>query len=243
MSQLPRSLNHGTSLSNLDSALQNWIRPRGNPQKYDDEQWKRVVERYAQLRQSLAEFEVEPSDWAWTGGADFDAIFPHECYKQALIYSLSSTRHGHTLVHGTTSLDLGGHAWVELPGEFVFDGVFQRFYRRDAYYGDMARAIPWYSYDETAVSFLSQHFKHDPGSWPGMLDLPTIADRPPINISLEYAKELLDAYYVRSGEDVLKKLSKEVLLGLAKRCNIEVTRSITKPDLITLLLQDRKCVT
>lgn len=214
-----------------------------NPQKFDDEQRKREVDEYVQMRQSLARFEVVQSEWEWTGGVDFDAVFPHECYKQALLYSLGSTRHGHTLVHGTTSLDLGGHAWVELPGEIVFDGVFQRFYRRDAYYGDMASAIPWYMYDGAAVLFLARHFKHDPGSWSTMLDLPTIADRPPINISLEYAKELLDAYYVRSGEVVLKKLSKEVLLGLAKRREIEATRSTTKTDLITLILQSRKSVT
>lgn len=211
-----------------------------NPQKYGDDQWKREVEEYAQMRQSLAKYEVMPSEWEWTGGVDFDAVFPHECYKQALLYSLGSTRHGHTLVHGTTLLDFGGHAWVELPGEIVFDGVFQRFYSRDAYYGNMASAIPWYLYDEAAVRLLSEHFRHDPGSWRSMLGLPTIASNLPITISLEYANELLDNYYITSGEAVLKKLSKDVLHGLVKRRSIEANRSIPKADLISLLMQSQK---
>ena len=28
----------------------------------------------------------------------------------------------------------GGHAWIELPGELIFDGVLQRFYTREGYY-------------------------------------------------------------------------------------------------------------
>jgi hypothetical protein len=46
---------------------------------------------------------------------------------------------GAVLVHGTVeSEDAPGwridHAWVELPGGVVFDGVFQRFYDRASYY-------------------------------------------------------------------------------------------------------------
>jgi hypothetical protein len=37
------------------------------------------------------------------------------------------------LVHGEYGLGQR-HAWVELPGDVVFDGVLQRFYKKLAYY-------------------------------------------------------------------------------------------------------------
>jgi hypothetical protein len=45
---------------------------------------------------------------------------------------------GARLIHGTVVSPEQprpmGHAWVELPGDVVFDGVTQGFYTRDSYY-------------------------------------------------------------------------------------------------------------
>lgn len=108
---------------------------------------------------------------------------------------------------------------------------------RDDYYGELTRAMPWYVYDEAAVLLLSVHFRHDPGSWWSLLELPMIFNRPPIHVSYEYARELLAKHYVRSGEPVLKRLSKDVLVSLAELLGIEFDRKHTKSDLVRLLMQ------
>ena len=55
------------------------------------------------------------------------------------------------------------HAWVELPGEVVFDGVVQAFFTRFSYYTVMAAvALDAYSAAETTRMFA----KHaHPGPW------------------------------------------------------------------------------
>jgi hypothetical protein len=62
------------------------------------------------------------------------------------------TPDGFSLVHGTVvSIPLGeriAHAWVELPGDRVFDGVAQGFYHRDSYY-KMLSAIAERRYTRT----------------------------------------------------------------------------------------------
>ena len=55
------------------------------------------------------------------------------------------------------------HAWVELPGEAVFDGVVQAFFTRVSYYTVMAAVIlDAYSAPET-TRFLREHAH--PGPW------------------------------------------------------------------------------
>ncbi len=41
--------------------------------------------------------------------------------------------HGHIRGGGDSSKQIV-HAWVELPGDFVYDGVLERLYRREGYY-------------------------------------------------------------------------------------------------------------
>jgi hypothetical protein len=62
-----------------------------------------------------------------------------ECFRAALSYVFRHEIPGLVLVHGTIEQPVGRieHAWVELPGDIVFDGVAQRFYRRDGYYATM----------------------------------------------------------------------------------------------------------
>lgn len=53
------------------------------------------------------------------------------------------------LVHGTckTPLSTYGHAWVEIEGNIIFDGVLQRFYDKEGYYKQRgARKEAEYSY-------------------------------------------------------------------------------------------------
>jgi hypothetical protein len=55
------------------------------------------------------------------------------------------------------------HAWVELPGEVVFDGVVQTFFTRVSYYTVMAAvALDAYSAPETE-RMLGEHAH--PGPW------------------------------------------------------------------------------
>ena len=72
--------------------------------------------------------------------------YPQQCYARTVKYVLDHPEiDGLRLVHGVVShaphfvpLD---HAWVELPGEVVFDGVVQAFFTRESYYAVMA-AVP-----------------------------------------------------------------------------------------------------
>jgi hypothetical protein len=143
-------------------------------------------------------------------------------------------------VLGETSLALGGHAWVELPNGLVFDGVFQRFYRREDYYGEMAHATPWYIYDAIAAHRFGVTLKVSPGHWWRHVGLPMIWNRPPISINDQYARELIDKYYLTSGEAMLTTLPKYILLGLAKRQGIKVSNSVKKAELIETLIASVK---
>lgn len=87
------------------------------------------------LIEKLAECEVNVP-MAWLEKTEPSRIFVGECYRKACYFVSDHNIEGARLVHGRIS-DFGvdcSHAWVELPGEIVFDGVTQRFYRRDRYY-------------------------------------------------------------------------------------------------------------
>ena len=71
------------------------------------------------------------------------------------------------LIHGVVShaphLVPFDHAWVELPGDIVFDGVVQTFFTRVSYYSVMAAvALDAYSGRETAC-LVAEH--GHPGPW------------------------------------------------------------------------------
>lgn len=93
-------------------------------------------------RKNLSKFEVEPEEKYKTGHPRH--LSPKNCYMKAWQYvidkGLEDKEVAKTirLIHGLYrpfSLDNHcGHAWVELPGDIVFDGVLQRFYLKDAYY-------------------------------------------------------------------------------------------------------------
>ena len=71
------------------------------------------------------------------------------------------------LTHGVVShsphLVPFDHAWVELPGDVVFDGVVQTFFTHESYYSVMAAvALDSYSVSET-TRLIARH-RH-PGPW------------------------------------------------------------------------------
>jgi hypothetical protein len=95
-----------------------------------------------QLLASAQRVTVEPG-WArctWPGRR-----YPQQCYAKTVKYVLNHPEmRGLRLIHGVVShaphfvpLD---HAWVELPGDIVFDGVVQTFFTRSSYYPVMAAA-------------------------------------------------------------------------------------------------------
>jgi hypothetical protein len=93
------------------------------------------------------------SDWArrtWPGRR-----YPQQCYAKTIKYVLDHADiEGMQLVHGVVShaphfvpLD---HAWVDLPGDIVFDGVVQEFFTQASYREVMAAvALDKYSAAET----------------------------------------------------------------------------------------------
>jgi hypothetical protein len=73
--------------------------------------------------------------------------FPGQCFPRALNYTIDNHDFdGLLLVHGKYCERELDHAWAELPGGVVFDGVLQRFYSLDGYYwGARARKVIAYT--------------------------------------------------------------------------------------------------
>ena len=119
----------------------------------------------SQLLSSAERVSVE-SGWArgtWPGRR-----YPQQCYAKTVKYVLDHPEiNGTRLVHGVVShaphfvpLD---HAWVELPGDIVFDGVVQTFFTRSSYYSVMA-AVALDAYSAAATRRLVDTHRR-PGPW------------------------------------------------------------------------------
>jgi hypothetical protein len=85
----------------------------------------------------LSQYEITPVDEYKTGKPK--RLSPKNCYIKAFQYvSDKSHIEGIRLAHGLYKPSFinnhSGHAWVELPNEIVFDGVLQRFYKKEGYY-------------------------------------------------------------------------------------------------------------
>jgi hypothetical protein len=118
-----------------------------------------------QLLSSAERVSVEPG---WTRGTWPRRRYPQQCYAKTVKYVLDHPEiTGIRLLHGVVShaphfvpLD---HAWVELPGDIVFDGVVQTFFTRASYYAVMA-AVALDAYSVAATRRLVA--KHGgPGPW------------------------------------------------------------------------------
>jgi hypothetical protein len=94
--------------------------------------------------------------------------YPQQCYAKTVKYVVDHLEIiDMRLIHGVVShaphLVPFDHAWVELPGEIVFDGVVQRFFTRVSYYRVMgAVALDAYSGHET-IGLVAEH--GHPGPW------------------------------------------------------------------------------
>jgi hypothetical protein len=117
---------------------------------------------------------VEPG---WARGTWPRRRYPQQCYAKTVKYVLEHTDiEGMRLVHGVVShaplfvpLD---HAWVDLPGAIVFDGVVQAFFTRTSYRAAMA-AVALDTYSIAQTRRLVDTYGH-PGPW-NALWVPTTA--------------------------------------------------------------------
>lgn len=203
---------------------------------------KRLIAIYEAKRRKAVKYEVTPPGSPWIEGVDLDAIHPQDCYLQAYRYASDLSRffEDHQLVHGETSLAFGGHAWVELPNGLVFDGVYQRFYRTEDYYGEMAHAKPWYFYEPDAAIMLNAHLEASVGVWWIKLGLPMILDRPPMRIGSEDAWELLVNHYKQFDESRLEKEPLNIIRAVATGCGIKGTGRMKKHNLVQAILQNQE---
>ena len=148
----------------------------------------------------LREAEVSVPD-DWRAGIDPRALYPGECYYRAYRYATKlacrlPALEEIWLVHGEYAILGIGHAWVELPGDVLFDAVLQRFYRRDAYY-EIELAKPWYKYRPAAAMVIAANMPVNPsgtisfGGWHTVLKLPPPDPKIPSAIEYHRAIELL----------------------------------------------------
>ena len=119
-------------------------------------------------RQLLASAERVTVSPAWARRTWPRRRYPQQCYAKTVKYVLDHPEiSGMRLVHGVASHGPRflpfDHAWVELPGDIIFDGVVQLFFTRRSYYAVMsAMAVDGYSAAETR-QLVGAH-KH-PGPW------------------------------------------------------------------------------
>ncbi len=117
------------------------------------------------LLASAERVAVEPG---WASDTWPRRRYPQQCYPKTTKYVLDHPHiNGMRLVHGVIShaphfvpLD---HAWVELPGNVVFDGVVQAFFARGSYYAVMA-AMPLDTYTGPETRRMVAAHGH-PGPW------------------------------------------------------------------------------
>lgn len=97
--------------------------------------------------------------------------YPKKCFEKAFQYMIDVRPKDGVLLHGKYSpfkvpedwFSYMEHAWVELPGDIIFDGVLQRFYRKVDYY-NYYHAVKVYEYTcDEAVKKVS--VEHTSGPW------------------------------------------------------------------------------
>lgn len=94
--------------------------------------------------------------------------YPQQCYAKTTKYVLQHLDiEGARLVHGVVAhaphFVAMSHAWVELPGDVVFDGVVQAFFTRASYYEVMG-ALAFDSYSGAETRSLADSSGY-PGPW------------------------------------------------------------------------------
>jgi hypothetical protein len=119
-------------------------------------------------RELLATAERVTVEPAWASRTWSGRRYPQQCYSRTVKYDLDHSEIvGMRLVQGVAShaphfipLD---HAWVELPGNVVFDAVVQAFFTRASYCAVMA-AVSLDAYSAAETKRLVAEHDH-PGPW------------------------------------------------------------------------------
>src|SRR4051812_33245084 len=124
------------------------------------------------MEERLRPAEADVPD-EWRRYATPETPYPAECFYRSYRYTidlylglpeedeLGKDGAGIWLVHGQYLLSFR-HAWVELPGDIVFDGVHQRFYSGGAY-RTLQSARAWYKYMSMAAGLLACNVNRDAG--------------------------------------------------------------------------------
>jgi hypothetical protein len=99
----------------------------------------------------------------WRAQTDPDTLFPGQCFPKAYAFVSSwvcvqepPDRAVWMVVGKAIVGGIHCHAWVELPGDVVFDGTLQRFYHKRAYY-EKQLAEAWYKYTPSAAMMLARY--------------------------------------------------------------------------------------
>jgi hypothetical protein len=119
-------------------------------------------------RDLLASAEPVVVDPGWARHTWPRRRYPQQCYSKTTKYILDHPQlEGMRLVHGVVSHGPHfvpfDHAWVELPGGVVFDGVVQTFFTHVSYYAVML-AMVLDAYSAAEARQLVETYRH-PGPW------------------------------------------------------------------------------
>jgi hypothetical protein len=117
-----------------------------------------MTDEHARKRHEMYKDMEVAVDPLWSAGTKPDKVYWQEGFYRSYRYLWNlNVRNDFKffgggdvhLVHGECILALGAHAWVELPGDILFDGVLQRFYKLSA-----CKAWSWYKYTAAAAGIL-----------------------------------------------------------------------------------------
>jgi hypothetical protein len=174
------------------------------PDLHDKQYVAEIEPVVRKILEQLTPYEVT-APAAWANHATPDTIFPGQCFDRSFHFVQSSPTaypagdpaEGETwLVHGEYQ-GSHRHAWVELSGGVVLDGVTQRFYSRGGYYQAVG-ARPYYMYSPGAAVLISIRMPQyengavELGGWHQHLGLPNADPRNPIRIDVDEAIRLLN---------------------------------------------------
>jgi hypothetical protein len=119
------------------------------------------------MAQRLAHCEIVDDPTLAMYTAPCSDVLVGDCYRQAFHFVVDVAPEGSFLVHGHIreggpSAEHVAHAWVELPGDIIYDGVLQRFYRRKGYYRKRDARRTFAVAKADAALALAVHFHYGP---------------------------------------------------------------------------------